>query len=69
MKLAILIKNVYGNTLYYPFNDAAHSLAKLTGKKTFSTADLKVAYNELGFEIEYLDAASFKNHMLEALAA
>lgn len=69
MKLSILIKNVYGNTLYYPFNDAARSLAGIAGKKTFSPKDLQIAYTQLGFEIEYLDAASFKNHMLEALAA
>ncbi len=69
MKLAILIKSVYGNELYYPFNDVAKSLAKLTGKKTFSIADLKTAHHELGFELEFLDAASFKNHVLEALAA
>lgn len=69
MKLAILIKNVYGNTLYYPFNDAAKSLAKLTGKKTFSPDDLVVAKKELGFDIEFLDAASMYNPMLSALAA
>lgn len=67
MKLEILIKSVYGNEMYYPLNDAAHSLAKLTGKKTFSIADLKVAYNELGFELDFVDAASFKNP--EALLA
>jgi hypothetical protein len=59
MKLEILIKSVYGNTLYYPLNDAAKALAKLTGKKTFSAADLRIAYNELNFEIDYVDAASF----------
>jgi len=69
MKLAILIKSVYGNELYYPFNDAAKSLAKISGKKTFSIGDLKIAHHELGFELEFLDAASFKNHVLEALAA
>ena len=67
MKLAILIKSVYGNEMYYPFNDAAAALAKIAGKKTFSIADLKVAHNELGFEIDFVDAASFKNP--EALLA
>ena len=61
MKLEILIKNVYGNTLYYPRNGAAQALAKIAGKKTFSIADLKVAYNELGFEIDYVHADSFIN--------
>jgi hypothetical protein len=59
MKLAILIKSVYGNTLYYPFNDAARALAGIAGKKTFSAKDLQIAYTQLGFEIEYVDAASF----------
>lgn len=59
MKLSILIKNVYGNTLYYPFNDAARALAGIAGKKTFSPKDLQIAYTQLGFEIEYVDAASF----------
>lgn len=67
MKLAILIKSVYGNEMYYPFNDAAKALAKIAGKKTFSIADLKVAHNELGFELDFVDAASFKNP--EALLA
>ena len=59
MKLAILIKSVYGNTLYYPMNDAAKSLAGIAGKKTFSVSDLQAAYTQLGFEIEYLSADSF----------
>lgn len=69
MKLAILAKSVYGNVLYYPFNDVAKSLAKISGKKTFSVADLKVAAAELGFKVEILDAASMYNPMLDALAA
>jgi hypothetical protein len=59
MKLEILIKNVYGNTLYYPLNDAARALAGIAGKKTFSAKDLQIAYTQLGFEIDYVDAASF----------
>lgn len=59
MKLEILIKSVYGNTLYYPFNDAARALAAIAGKKTFSAKDLQIAYTQLGFEIDYVDAASF----------
>lgn len=69
MKLEILIKCVYGNELYYPLNEAAKSLAKLTGKKTFSIADLKIAHNELGFELEFVDAASFIGDKFAALAA
>lgn len=68
MKLAILIKNVYGNTLYYPMNDAAKSLAAIAGKKTFSTKDLQIAYTQLGFEIDYVHADSFINESF-ALAA
>lgn len=68
MRLEILIKSVYGNELYYPLNDAAKALAKISGKKTFSIGDLKVAYNELGFEIDFVDAASIKAPAL-ALAA
>jgi hypothetical protein len=59
MKLEILIKSVYGNTLYYPLNDAARALAGIAGKKTFSAKDLQIAYTQLGFEIDYVDAASF----------
>jgi hypothetical protein len=53
MKLEILIKNVYGNEMYYPKNNSAKSFAKLTGKKTLSIADLKIAETELGYEIEF----------------
>lgn len=68
MKLAILIKNVYGNTLYYPLNDAAKALAAISGKKTFSTKDLQIAYTQLGFEIDYVHADSFINESF-AIAA
>ena len=68
MKLEILIKNVYGNTLYYPINDAAKALAAIAGKKTFSPKDLQIAYTQLGFEIDYVHADSFINPAL-ALAA
>ncbi len=69
MKLEILIKCVYGNELYYPLNDAAKSLAKISGKKTFSIGDLKIAHHELGFELEFVDAASFIGDKFAALAA
>jgi hypothetical protein len=58
MKLEILIKNVYGNKLYYPHNDAAKALAVIAGKKTFSVAEIMIAHDELGFEIEFFDSVS-----------
>lgn len=69
MKLEILIKCVYGNELYYPLNDAAKAFAKIAGKKSLSIADLKIAHNELGFELEFVDAASFIGDKFAALAA
>jgi hypothetical protein len=58
MKLSILIKNVYGNTLYYPHNEPAKALAVIAGSKTLTPAELAIAHDELGFEIEFVDSVS-----------
>ena len=43
-------RSVYGNTLIYPVNDAAKTLAKIAGKKTLSVENLKDA-SALGLEL------------------
>ena len=55
MKIQICIKSVYGNTLIYPACPKAELFAKLTGKKTFSHADL-IHIEALGFLIEQVPA-------------
>jgi hypothetical protein len=55
MKVQISVKSVYGNTLYYPVNEAAFIFARLAGKKTFRKSDLS-DMKLLGFEIEFVSA-------------
>ena len=56
MKLIqISIKQVYGNVLYYPANEAAGIFASIAGKKTFSQKDISNIL-ALGFEIQYVNA-------------
>ena len=56
--LLIEVKNVYGNDLIYPRNEAAQIIAKIAGKKTLSNVDLLDA-ERLGFTVEHV-APSFK---------
>ncbi len=51
----IQIRQVYGNSLYYPANQAAEIFAGIAGKKTFSRADIR-SIQALGFQIEYVNA-------------
>jgi len=45
------VRSVYGNLTIYPINEQAKLFAKLTGKKTFSHADL-CTIEALGFTVE-----------------
>ena len=53
----ITIKNVFGVLKYYPdpADITALLVARLVGKKTFSTQDIG-SIRALGFEIQYSDA-------------
>lgn len=51
MNILIEVRNVYGNELYYPANEYADLMLKLTGKKTFSKNDFAIM-KELGYTIE-----------------
>lgn len=48
--IEVEVKSVYGNTLIYPANDAAKTLARIAGTKTLSVADLQNA-SQLGLEV------------------
>jgi len=47
----VQVKNVYGNELIYPVGENACLLARLIGKKTFSTDNIVYIQN-LGFTVE-----------------
>jgi len=47
----IVSQNVYGVDKFYPFNDEAHELTRLTGTKTFSQYHLNTI-KRLGFGLE-----------------
>ena len=51
MKIQIRKKNVYGNDLTYPVNEAAMLATKPTGLKTFTQVHLETL-KAMGFEIE-----------------
>lgn len=50
MRIEIEVREVYGNTLLYPMNDAAKALARIAGTKTISAANVKDAC-ALGLEV------------------
>jgi len=58
MEIQIETRKVYGNTLIYPYNDAAKALAELVGKKTLSYNDLRIA-RQLGHDIVPVLAFNF----------
>lgn len=47
------LRSAYGQDRVYPKNITAFAFCALTGRKTFSDADLKVI-RELGFELEWV---------------
>lgn len=54
--IEVEVKSVYGNTLVYPANDAARTLAAIAGKKTLSVTDIKNAC-ALGLEVVEINRA------------
>ena len=50
MNIIVQIRNVYGNELIYPVCATAQLLAKLAGRKTLGTVDIKTI-EELGYVI------------------
>jgi hypothetical protein len=51
MKIVVVVKNVYGNSLIYPVCDNAKSFSNLTGKKTLSSYAIRLI-EELGYTVE-----------------
>ena len=49
-KVEVYEKNVYGNTLIYPANDAANRFARIAGKRTLSKEHIQ-QIKLLGFEV------------------
>lgn len=49
-RIEVEAKSVYGNTLIYPVNAAAKTLAEIAGTKTLSKQTLKLAAS-LGMEV------------------
>jgi hypothetical protein len=50
IKIEVEARTVYGNTLIYPVNDAAHALAKIAGTKTLSPNVILLA-KEIGCQV------------------
>lgn len=50
MKILLTRREVYGNTMYYPANDAARVIPFLTGRKTISLSDID-KLKQLGHEV------------------
>lgn len=53
----VQVKNVYGNTMVYPANQAGEFFAAIAGTKTLSSTVLAYA-RRLGFDIQQVDAYS-----------
>ena len=51
-EVIVKVKNVYGNELVYPANDRARMFLNLTGKKTFSKAELKIL-QKVGYVVKF----------------
>lgn len=49
--IVVLMRENYGNTVYYPVCDAAHTFARIAGTKTL-TADALTSAQRLGFTIQ-----------------
>jgi len=57
MVLKVKVKNVYGNDLIYPANEAAEKLCRMLGKKTVGHFELKIM-QELGFTVEQVESVT-----------
>lgn len=55
MTIQVQLRNVYGRELIYPINDAAKLAVGLTGRKTFTEADLQLL-SALGLKVEWVSA-------------
>lgn len=51
MRLEFIERSVYGNTLYYPVNEAAQAIVKVTGRKCFKIGELQTLSKVSQFEI------------------
>jgi hypothetical protein len=51
MQLLLEKREIYGNTLYYPANEAAMVIPFLTGRKTISLSDIN-KLKQLGHIVE-----------------
>lgn len=49
--IKVVVREVYGNTLYYPGCDKAETLALIANSKTLTRRTLQLA-KDLGFEIK-----------------
>ena len=61
MEIQITVRNVYGNNLIYPYNDAAKVLAQIAGTKTLSLAHLELARN-IGHKIVEMHTTHFPQY-------
>ena len=52
MTLQFKTREVYGSLLRYPVNDVAEAICKLTGRKTLTADDLRIARDELGMTLK-----------------
>ena len=50
--IKLIIKDVYGNRLFYPHCEKSELFAKLTKSKTLMKKDIETI-KDLGYEIEY----------------
>jgi hypothetical protein len=60
MNIQVFTRNVYGNPLIYPANNAARTLAALVSRKTLNATDLQLA-QALGLTLEYVPDVQLAN--------
>ena len=53
--IQVQVRNVYGNALIYPVNQAAQLIANIAGTRTLSRANLAAA-QQLGFQVQEVPA-------------
>jgi len=68
MDIRVVEKSAYGNQLLYPVNEAARTLATLTGRKTLKLGDLLIA-RKLGHTISVEYAQESVRKEVEAINA
>lgn len=66
MEIEVTVRNVYGNELIYPVNDAAKTLAEIAGTKTLKPDTLSLA-RKLGHMV--VEVSQNRVHLLQAQAA